>query len=150
MTTRYGELREGTDKERQLYRLVNQMRRNLPAPAHLRIPVGPVDLLTSGPILAIPSNANGWVTKFIDIIPVTITGAQTGAPIVRVGSNATYDNVAPLANLGLALVVDTVVPMTLTAPVTAQADPIYFDVATAATGPTTITVMVNLGGYFAG
>lgn len=148
MTTTYGQLGP-KDGPEQMKRLVNQMRRNLPGPALLRIPLGPVDLLTTGQTLAIPANAEGWASEFIDIIPVTITGAQTGAPIVRLGSNATFDNVAPLTNLGTALVADEIVPVTLTAPVTLQSDPVYFDVQTAGTGPTVLTVMVYVAGYFA-
>lgn len=141
------ELVQGRDGERELYQLVNELRRNLTAPAFNRIPIE-VDLLTAGQTELVPRNGVGWVTAFVDIIPTVTDGTQSVAPIIRIGSDATFDNIAPLANLGTSLVVDEIVPVTLTSPMTTQYDPIYFDVQTAGSGPTTLTAKVYISGYY--
>ena len=148
MTGLLPELHQGRDGETQLYKLANQLRRQVPGPTKTLLSIGPLSLLGTGPTLIVPTNVTGWITTAAYVIPAIINGVQTGAPIVRIGSNATFDNVAPLVNLGLLLVVDTVVSVTLTAPVVAQANPIYFDVATAGTGPTDLLITVHLEGFF--
>lgn len=143
----YGQL-QPRDGEEQLKKLVNQMRRNLPGPAKILIPVGSLSLLAAAQTLAIPANATGWVTTDAYIVPDEITGVQSTAPIIRIGSNATFDNVAPLLNLGTALVVDTAVTITLAATKLALTDDIYLDVQTAGTGPTELTATVYVDGFY--
>lgn len=148
VTSLYGQLGP-KDGDEQLKKLVNQMRRNLPGPAKVIIPVGSLSLLSTGQTLAVPANATGWVTTAAFIVPDEITGAQAGAPIIRIGSNATFNDVATVQNLGAALVVDTVVPVTtLVSPAVALTDDIYFDVQTAGTGPTVLTVTAYVEGFY--
>lgn len=147
MTSLYPQL--GTrDGELEMKRLLNQMRRNLPGPAKMILPVGSLSLLATGQTLAVPANATGWVTTAAYVVPDAITGVQTTAPIIRIGSNATFDNVAPLLNLGTTLVVDTVVTVTLAATKLSLEDDIYFDVQTAGTGPTELTATAYVEGFY--
>jgi hypothetical protein len=139
---------EGRSDERETFRLVNALRENVPGPTFGLIPVGSLSLLSMGQRLAVPASNLGWVTEFIDIVPDTISGgAQTIAPVIRIGSNATFDNVAPLLNLGTALVVDTVVPVPLAAAVS-QRLAIYVDVQTAGFGPSVLSATVYIAGYY--
>lgn len=135
------------DEDLQLRKLINQMRRNLPGPAFLRMSVQ-VDLLTVGTTLVVPANSEGWVTEFIDLFLDDVTGVQGAGADVSIGSNATFDNVAVFVNLGAGMVVNEQIQMTPFAPMASLTDPIYFDVQTAATGPSVLLATVYLAGYF--
>lgn len=141
-------LHPSRDGLRELIKLINQIRNNVPARTTSVIDIGVVSLLSTSVTEIVPANSSGWVTTAVHLFPVTITGAQATAPIVRLGSNATHDNVAPLFNLGIGLVVDTQVSITL-ATTTLQSNPVSFEVQTAGTGPTVLTADVFILGYFA-
>lgn len=147
MTTQLPQLHEGRDGPKEQVKLINQLRRNLPGPAMLLIPVGPINLLSGGQTLAIAANANGWVTTFVDLVPDVITGAQSSAPDIRIGSNATFDDVVPSVSLGTTLVVNERVPLTLVSPVVSLTNDIYIDIL-AGSGPSVLTATVYLSGYY--
>lgn len=149
MTQLLPQLDEGRDGPKQLIKLVNQLRRSLPGPAYVVQNAGTFSLLSTQQIEIVSANSTGWVTKSADIIPDAITGAQTGAPIIRIGTVASgYDDVAPLTNLGTALVANRPVAITLAAPLDSQTDPIFVDVQTAGTGPTVLNATVYVTGYY--
>lgn len=140
-------LHQDRDGEKQIINKVNQLSDQLPGNAWLMLPVGPFNMLTTGQTLCVPANVPGWNTVSIDFIP-TITGSQSGAPIVRVGYNATFDNIVALTNLGTTLTSGQPTPLLLAAVPVGATVPIYIDVQTAATGPTSFTGKLYLGGYY--
>src|SRR5262245_19995412 len=148
MSGKLPEVQEGRDGEKQLYKLVNQLRRQLPAPAFLRISAGPVSLLSTGQTEIVTPNVPGWVTVLADIVPDTITGGQVGAPIIRIGVSPFFAEVVALTNLGVGLVERRPVPLTVVTPNDAQTTSIAIDVQTAATGPSVLSVNVYLMGYY--
>jgi hypothetical protein len=142
------QLHEGRDGQKQLIKLVNELRRNVPAPTHSVLPVGEFSLMSSGQIPCVPVTVVGWVTTFALIVPVEIVGVQSGGADIRIGTVASgYADIAPSMNLGTALVVGEVVTVTLTSPAVSVTDAAYLDVI-GGTGPTTLTAMLYLGGYF--
>jgi len=137
MTRSLPQIHEGRDGVTAVIKLLNELRRNVRGPTKTIVPCGSLSLLTSGQTPFIPANAFGWVTTGGYVVPDIITGAQVGAPLIRIGANATWDNVVNITNLGLALAVDTAVPLTIVTPTVAQANIVYLDV-TAGAGPTVL------------
>ena len=149
MSGKLPQLRQGFDKERELIKLVNQLRRQLPAPAFLVIPIGPISLLEVATTQLTPNNVNGWRTQFVDIIPISIDGVQSSGADASVGTaDSFYEDIVAGFNVGTALVEREAVSLTVTTPEVCPIVPIYFDVNFAGSGPTTLNVMVNIGGYF--
>jgi hypothetical protein len=148
MSTQRPQLHQGRDGERELYLLVNELRRNVPAQTLSVLPVGTFTMLQSQQVLCVPQNVNGWVTAFIQIIPTAISGVQVIGPDVQLGTVASgYVNVAPFVNLGTALVVGTVVDVIPAIPMVSVTDQIFLDIA-AAGGPNELTAMLYIGGYY--
>lgn len=148
MSGQLPQLRQGRDGETQLYKLVNQLRRNVPAPTMTVIPVGPVDLLTIGETLWIPANSGGWVTTAVYLIPEVIDGVQSGAPQISVGISPSFDTIVTTISLGTALVVGEINPLTLVLPVVSETQDIMFHVDVGGTGPTTLTATSYIAGFF--
>ena len=135
------------DEDLQLRKLINQMRRNLPGPALLRFSAQ-VDLLTTNQTIIVPDNANGWVTTFMDLIVNELVGVQTITPEFSAGTLPGITNVAGDQSLSATPVVGEVFPIVTRTPMNAQTDAIYAVITAAASGPTTLTATVYIGGYF--
>lgn len=110
----------------------------------------PVDLLATGQTSIIPVQPAG--NRFIPtrvVIELTAVTGALGAPIVRLGNNGTWDNIAPLATLtGLNTQYETI-SIPLNTPVNSidlSATAISFDVQTAGTVATIATASVYLIG----
>ena len=103
---------------------------------------GVVELLPQEPQMD-PGELN-FLPQFVYVVCRTLTGsALTVSPKIRIGSNGTHDNVAPLFTVPLGVQVNVFAQMALVSfpmtPVNLRAGPVSLEVQQAGVGPTTMT-----------
>lgn len=141
------QVHQGRDGAKQLYAMVNQLRRDVPGPTSQRYPLV-LNLLTLGPTIIVPAGVKGFVPSYVDIVLRTVTGAVVVPAQVEFGSNATYDNVAAATVIPGGTLADEVVPVMLAATTMSLTGPIYANVTVVPTGVTVYTVELYVTGYW--
>lgn len=141
------QLHEGRDGSKQLFALVNQLRRWVQIGAVVRYPLT-LNLLELGPTQIVPAGATNWVTHRVDIVLAALTGAVIVPAQVEFGSNATYDNVAAATVIPGGTLVGEVVPVTLAATNMSLQGPISANVTVVPTGVTVYAAECFVTGYW--
>jgi len=110
-----------------------------------------VNLLATGQTIIVPARAGfRFIPRAARFRLRILTGVQVIVPIVRLGANGTFDNIAPLLTTAVT-VVDQVQLVPLVAALTAVdvgTNAIKVDVQTAGTGATAMTADIFLDGYY--
>lgn len=109
-----------------------------------------INLLATGQTTVVPTFTGGsfvTIAAFVEV--ATKTGAVVVAPIIRIGNNGTFDNLAPLFTIPGATAARVVLPMTLASPSSSLdigTNAIKIDVQTAGTGAAVLTANIYILG----
>jgi hypothetical protein len=114
--------------------------------------VAGINLLATGQTLVVPAaSGRKWIPLSVRTRLASLTGVFVVAPIVRLGNNGSFDNMAPLFTVAALAVdgVDVVPIVTAVTAVNIGSTGISLDVQTAGTVATVATADVFVLGYFA-